>query len=106
VLAEEADASKKKGAKAQKEYVPKKGTANYAILICMFRATHQGQRTFGKKELMSMVEASQLATKSMYAAAAGGAVQNGQIHKAYDGWSCMQVSLLLSLLCYRLKGKK
>ena len=79
------EAPKKKCARAPKEYVPRKGTANYAFLMCMFRAVRQdGQSTFGKKELMDVVEASQLADKSMFGASAAGAPATGQVHKAYD----------------------
>lgn len=45
-----------------------------------------------------MVEASQLADKSVFGTGAGASVAIGQVHKAYDGWSCMQV-LFISPLC-------
>ena len=89
--AEEPVARTKKISTAQKEYVPRRGTANYAFLMCMFRALHQGQTVLGKKELMDMVEASRLADKSVFGAGGGAAVASGQVHKTYDGWSCMQV---------------
>ena len=94
--AEKEEAPKKKRPRDPKEYVPRRGTANYAFLMCMFRALRQGQQTtFGKKELMETVEASHLADKSVFGTAAGAAVANGQAYKAYDGWSCMQVLPLL-----------
>lgn len=79
------------GKKRGKEYVPKKGSANEAFLICMFQAAKLNKPVFGKQELMQAAEASGIADKSIYGDNVQSNIAAGNYHKAYDGWSSMKV---------------
>ena len=83
--------AKKSAGKKDKEYMPRKGTANYAFLICMFRGHKLGQDFYGKEELMQLAESSGLADKPIHGANAAAAVHAGNVQQSYNGWSCFTV---------------
>ena len=80
-----------KPAARRKEYIPRKGTANYAFLIVMFRGLKLGKLHYGKEELKQLAEASGLADKPIHGANAAASIHHGNVHEAYDGWSCFAV---------------
>lgn len=75
----------------RKEYIPRKGTANYTFLVCMFRGLKLGKLHYGKEELMQLAEASGLADKPIHGGNAAASVHAGNVHEAYNGWSCFTV---------------
>ena len=89
----------KKPPARRKEYMPRKGTANYTFLICMFRGLKLGKQHYGKEELMQLAEGSGLADKPIHGGNAAASVHAGNVHEAYNGWSCFTVCDCLLLVC-------
>ena len=73
-----------------KEYIPKKGSANYAFLICMYKGHKMGKPHYLKDELMNLSETSGLADRPIFGSNAPAAREFNAQH-AYNGWSCIKV---------------
>jgi hypothetical protein len=84
-------AAGKRKRNADKEYMPGKGTAAWAFLICMFQGYKLGTSHYGKEELMELAEQSGLAHKPIHGINAAASVHAGNVHKTYNGWSCFTV---------------
>ncbi|KAK9831459.1 hypothetical protein WJX81_007468 [Elliptochloris bilobata] len=68
----------------EKGYLPGRGTANYAFLVCLLEAKRVGQESLTKDELIDRADASGLTNRPVRGNAAR--AQSGlQFH--YDGWS-------------------
>eukprot|EP00892_Ulva_mutabilis_P010853 jgi/Ulvmu1/813/UM010_0187.1 len=76
--------------KLPKPYFPRKGTAAYTFLICLFREKARGRPVLSKDELLSMGEDSNLAKEPLRNASAAAEAARGNYHKTYGGWSCMK----------------
>lgn len=74
-----------------KPYVPRKGTAAYTLLICLFREKSCGRPVLTKEELLNLGEDSNLAKEPLRHASAAAEAARGNYHKTYGGWSCMKV---------------
>lgn len=80
--------------KLPKPYVPRKGTAAYTFLICLFREKARGRPVLSKDELLTLGEDSSLAKEPLRNASAAAEAARGNYHKTYGGWSCMKVQRL------------
>ncbi|KAK9828498.1 hypothetical protein WJX72_000382 [[Myrmecia] bisecta] len=75
--------------KAKKSYCPGLGTANYAFLVELFKAHHNGEEFLSKKQLMDRAGASGLSNKPIYGSQPAHGVAGVQ-QFTYDGWSNMK----------------